>query len=100
MLSCIRAALDQHGAECCQFPKAILLHPGNHELIGWDEVLGLPVLADPRVKPKKFHLVCGDHGWGGIHDGEKVWWTADGTPHHLELDDEPARLNDVGEAAA
>jgi hypothetical protein len=40
MLANIRDALVAHAAECRQRPKAILLHPGNHALIGWDEVLG------------------------------------------------------------
>lgn len=84
MLANVRAALDEHNANCCQHPKAILLHCGNHALIGWDEVLGLPVLPDPRVEPKRFLVVCGDHGWGGFHGGEPVWWTADGTAHHRE----------------
>jgi hypothetical protein len=84
MLTNIRRALLAHAAECCQDPKAILLHPGNHALIGWDEVLGLPVLADERVSPKRFLLVCGHQGWGGLFEGKRVWWTEDGSPHHLE----------------
>jgi len=88
MLANIRVALESHATECCQRPKAILFNPGNHALIGWDEVLGLPVLPDERVEPKQFRLVCGDHGWGGSHEGKTVWWTADGTAHHVDEEQE------------
>jgi hypothetical protein len=81
LLAKMREALEAHSTECCQRPKAILLHPANYELIGWDEVLGLPVLPDPRVEPGQAKLLCGDKGWGGFFEGEPVWWTADGTAH-------------------
>ena len=79
----VREVLEAHDAVCKQTPKAILLNPANHELLGWDEFLGLPVLPDPRVDPLKARLVCGDHGWGGVFEGEKVYWQADGSSHRL-----------------
>lgn len=88
MLANVRAALEEHAGECCQNPKAILLHPGNHALIGWDEVLGLYVLPDARVEPKRFLLVCGDQGWGGFFENKPVWWTEDGVPHRRRDDDD------------
>ena len=46
MLEHIRRALDDHAKTCPMQPRAILLHPGNHEMLGWDELWGIPVLAD------------------------------------------------------
>lgn len=73
ILDHIRAACEQHAAECDRPPKAILLNPGNYQLVGWHEVFGLPVLPDPRVAPKRFKLVCGA-GHGGYCSEGVVYW--------------------------
>jgi hypothetical protein len=73
ILLSIHAAWDAHAAECPQLPKAILLNPANYELVGWDEVLGLPVLPDERVSPMRFKLVCGT-GRGGYCSEGVVYW--------------------------
>jgi hypothetical protein len=83
LLGCVREVLDHHDGICEQTPDAILLNPANHELLGWDAFLGLPVLPDPRVGPMQAKLVCGNHGWGGVFEGEKVWWQADGSSRRL-----------------
>jgi hypothetical protein len=77
MIENIRAACDGHAAECERPPKAILFHPGNHTLVGWDEIFGLPVLPDERVEPKRFRLVCGS-GKGGYCAQGDVYWDEDG----------------------
>jgi hypothetical protein len=59
MLALIRRGLDHHNATCPMPARAILLNPGNHELFGWDELWGLPVLADDRVAPRRFRIDCG-----------------------------------------
>ncbi|HEX4106533.1 MAG TPA: hypothetical protein VHX88_00275 [Solirubrobacteraceae bacterium] len=64
MLAFIRAGLDHHAQSCPMTPKAILLNPGNHELFGWDELWGIPVLADPRVAPKRFRIDCDGSAFG------------------------------------
>lgn len=69
----IHAAWEAHAAECSQLPKAILLNPGNYELVGWDEVLGLPVLPDEGVAPMRFKLVCGTGRGGYCSDGAVYW---------------------------
>jgi hypothetical protein len=58
MLASIRSGLDQHNAQCPMTPKAILLNPGNHELFGWEELWGIPVLPDERVAPRHFRVDC------------------------------------------
>jgi hypothetical protein len=80
ILEHIQAAWEQHAAECDRPPKAILFNPGNHGLVGWDEVFGLPVLPDERVEPKRFLLVCGV-GHGGYCAEGDVWWDAEGKPY-------------------
>ena len=83
MLENLRAAFDAHADECEQEPKAVLLHPGNYDLVGWDEILGLPVLPDERVEPKKFLLVCGT-GRGGYCAQGDVYWDEDGDAYIVE----------------
>jgi hypothetical protein len=79
----MREEIERHPTECPRRPKAILLNPANYELLGWDEVVGLPLLPDDRVEPGQARLLCGDAGWGGVFDGKRVWWTEDGSAHHL-----------------
>ncbi|MEA2371384.1 MAG: hypothetical protein QOH12_1778 [Solirubrobacteraceae bacterium] len=64
MLEFIRRGVDHHAETCPMAPRAILLNPGNHELFGWDELWGIPVLADERVAPKRFRIVCDGSAYG------------------------------------
>lgn len=64
MLAFIRAGVEHHNGTCPMPPKAILLNPGNHELFGWDELWGIPVLADDRVAPKRFRIDCDGSAFG------------------------------------
>lgn len=80
ILEGILAAWDEHADECEQPPKAILLNRGNYELIGWDEVLGLPVLPDGRLDPMRFRLLC-SVGRGGFCAQGDVWWDGEGQPY-------------------
>ncbi len=72
MLQYLRDAWDDHAASCCAHPKVFLLNPGNFELIGWVEVLGMPVLPDPSVAPKRVKLVRGV-GFAGEFVSEPVF---------------------------
>ena len=64
MLAFIRTGLDHHAGTCPLAPRAILLNPGNHELFGWDELWGIPVLPDERVAPKRFRIDCDGSSFG------------------------------------
>ena len=64
MLEFIRRGLDHHAKSCPLAPRAILLNPGNYELFGWDELWGIPVLADDRVAPKRFRIDCDGSAFG------------------------------------
>ena len=63
-LAAIRAALDQHNATCPVPANAILLNPVDHGLIGWDELWGLPVIADDRVPTKRVRIQCDGSAFG------------------------------------
>ncbi len=64
MLEFIRRGIDHHAESCPMAPRAILLNPGNHEMFGWDELWGIPVLADERVAPKRFRIDCDGSAFG------------------------------------
>ncbi|MEK6251641.1 MAG: hypothetical protein AABM43_06825 [Actinomycetota bacterium] len=73
MLLNIRSALADHDENCDSEAKAILMNPGNFDLIGWVEVLGLPVLPDERVEPKMARVLCGVGTGGHCEEGQVVW---------------------------
>ncbi|MEA2297365.1 MAG: hypothetical protein QOF77_301 [Solirubrobacteraceae bacterium] len=64
MLAFIRRGVDHHAESCPMAPRAILLNPGNHELFGWDELWGIPVVPDDRVAPKRFRIDCDGSAFG------------------------------------
>lgn len=73
----IRTAIGKHAERCERPPKAILLNPANFDLLGLIEVLGLPVLPDDRVAPKRVRIHCGA-GIAGRCDEGDVHWDQDG----------------------
>jgi hypothetical protein len=82
MLLNTRAALDEHDKTCDSEAKAILLNPGNFDLIGWNEVFGLPVLPDDRVEPMRARVLCGI-GTGGHCAEGKIFWDERGGAYVL-----------------
>jgi hypothetical protein len=57
-LIAMRKALDLHNTNCPEPASAILLNPIDHGLLGWEELWGLPVLADDAVRVKKIQIQC------------------------------------------
>ena len=112
MLEFIRRGLDHHAQSCPLAPKAILLNPGNHELFGWDELWGIPVLADERVAPKRFRIDCDGSAFGIEEEMQRgdpratsrsscrpipASWARSSIAPHADLDDErPTGLRDRG----
>lgn len=94
----VRAEIAEYSSANPRPPRAIFLNPGNYELLGWEEMLGLPVLPDPRVEPDKAMLLCGEEGWGGEFEGQPVFWH-EGSPHHFVADDVDGDDSLVEEAA-
>lgn len=64
MLAFIKGGIDHHNETCPMPAQAILLNPANHELFGWDELWGIPVLPDERVAPKRFRIQCDGSAFG------------------------------------
>lgn len=64
MLAFIETGLAQHDRVCPMPATAILLHPGNYELCGWNELWGIPVKPDDRVEPKRFEIECAGSALG------------------------------------
>ncbi len=62
-LAAIRAALDHDNADCPVPARAILLNPADHEAFSWDELWGLPVLAEERVPIKHVRIDCSGSAW-------------------------------------
>ncbi len=64
MKAFVKAGLAHHDSTCPMPAKAILLNPANHELFGWDEMFGIPVVPDDRVQPKRFRIHCDGSAFG------------------------------------
>lgn len=63
-LAAIKAALDHHNASCPVPANAILLNPVDHALIDFEELWGLPLLADDRVPVKRVRIQCDGSAFG------------------------------------
>ena len=57
-LEAISKAIDQHNANC-PFPAAeVRMNPFEVERLGWEQIRGLPVVADPNIGTGRFRIVC------------------------------------------
>ena len=79
-LEAISKAIDQHNSSC-PFPAAeVRMNPFEVERLGWEEIRGIPVIADPAIGTGRFRIVCSREGEGGeIEELEVV-----GTPIEVE----------------
>jgi hypothetical protein len=63
-LEAISKAIDRHNASC-PFPASeVRMSPFEVERLGWDEIRGLPVVADPALGTGRFRIVCSQEGDG------------------------------------
>jgi len=92
MLAHIHAGLTQHDRTCPMPAKAILLNPGNYELFGWDEIMGIAVIPDSRVQPKRFRIDCDGSAFGLEEAIEELTQTPAAEP--IEIPVGPARENE------
>jgi len=58
----MRQALDHHNATCEFRAEAILLHPYDHHLVGFDHLWGVPVVPDDQIRTKRFRIHCAAPG--------------------------------------
>ena len=79
-LAAMRAALDHHNQRCPIPATAILLNPLDHGLLGWDDLWGVPVVADERVPVKQIRIECSGSAWGIENELETFLQTEHGDP--------------------
>jgi hypothetical protein len=64
-LEAISRAIDQHNSNC-PFPASeVRMNPFELERLGWDEIRGLPIVADPALGTGRFRVVCSRDSDGG-----------------------------------
>ena len=57
-LEAISRAIDQHNSSC-PFPASeVRMNPFEVERLGWDEIRGLPIVADPNLGTGSFRIIC------------------------------------------
>jgi hypothetical protein len=72
-LEAISRAIDQHNSNC-PFPAAeVRMNPFEVERLGWEEIRGLPLVADPEIGTGRFRIVCSqDLEDSGLEEVEAV----------------------------
>jgi hypothetical protein len=85
-LEAISQAIDAHNAGCPWPASEVRMNPFEVERLGWDEIRGLPVVADPAIGTGRFRIVCSREGEGaGLEETEAI-----GTPVEVGVGgDEP-----------
>jgi hypothetical protein len=63
-LEAISRAIDQHNARCAFPASEVRMNPFEVERLDWDEIRGLPIVADPAVGTGRFRIVCSRDGSG------------------------------------
>lgn len=86
-LEAISKAIDQHNANC-PFPAAeVRMNPFEVERLGWEEIRGLPIVADPAIGTGRFRIVCSrDIDGAELEEVEAV-----GEPLQVPLPSSPQR---------
>jgi hypothetical protein len=85
-LEAISRAIDQHNASCPWPASEVRMSPFEVERLGWEEIRGLPIVADSNLGTGRFRIVCSREGEGaGIEETEAI-----GTPVEVGVGgDEP-----------
>jgi hypothetical protein len=72
-LEAISKAIDQHNSSCPWPASEVRMSPFEVERLGWEEIRGLPIVADPNLSTGRFRIVCSREGEGeGIEETEAV----------------------------
>ena len=75
-LEAISKAIDQHNSSCPWPASEVRMNPFEVERLGWEQIRGLPLVADPAIGTGRFRIVCSRDS-----DGEELEETeAIGTP--------------------
>jgi hypothetical protein len=86
-LEVISKAIDQHNANCPWPAAEVRMSPFEVERLGWDEIRGLPIVADPNLGTGRFRIVCSREG-EGIEETEAI-----GTPVEVGVGGDEPELN-------
>jgi hypothetical protein len=72
-LEAISKAIDQHNSSC-PFPAAeVRMNPFEADRLGWEEIRGLPIVADPEISTGRFKIICSrDMDGEGIEEAEAL----------------------------
>lgn len=72
-LEAISKAIDQHNSGC-PFPASeVRMSPFEVERLGWEQIRGLPIVADPAIGTGRFRIVCSREGDGeGLEEVEAI----------------------------
>ena len=72
-LEAISRAIDQHNSNC-PFPASeVRMNPFECERLGWEEIRGLPIVADPELGTGAFRVICSrDQEGEGIEEAEAL----------------------------
>jgi hypothetical protein len=72
-LEAISKAIDQHNSSC-PFPASeVRMNPFEVERLGWEEIRGLPITADPNLGTGAFRIICSrDQEGEGIEEAEAL----------------------------
>lgn len=58
-LEVIAKAIEQHNRNCKRGPAVeVRMNPFEVERLDWDEVKGVPIVADPDIGTGRFRVVC------------------------------------------
>jgi hypothetical protein len=60
----IQVGVQHHNGTCGVPARAILMHPTEHARLGVEELWGLPICADERVRLGRFRIDCEGSAWG------------------------------------
>ena len=80
-LEAISKAIDQHNAGCPYPAAEVRMNPFEAERLGWDEVRGIPVVADPAIGTGRFRIVCSRE----TDEGELEELEVVGVPYEVEV---------------
>ena len=72
-LEAISKAIDEHNAGCPWPASEVRMSPFEVERLGWEEIRGLPVVADPNLGTGRFRIICSRDSEGeGLEETEAI----------------------------
>ena len=63
-LEAISKAIDEHNSGCPWPASEVRMNPFEVERLGWEEIRGLPIVADAAIGTGRFRIVCSREGEG------------------------------------